>query len=157
MGEQSEAYEKVKGQIGYCGIWCGSCVVGNGVLKQLTWDYNKIIKDYGLKEWAPKDFDFKEFIKGLTTIQSMPCCEGCLKGGGRDNCEIKACAKSKGLNDCSECRDIKSCPNIKILEHMRTGVQRAGLFVKRKKEKRPILLRKWHKKLKNTWPCCILF
>jgi hypothetical protein len=154
---QADAYTNVKGQIGYCGIWCGSCVVGNGVLRKLTKEYETIIRDYGLKEWAPRDFNFNEFMKGLISIQNMEPCNGCLKGGGRDNCEIRACAQSKKLKDCSECSDVKSCLNKKILEHMRSGAQRAGLFVKRRKGNRSTLLKKWRKKLKNTWPCYILF
>jgi len=154
---RTDAYLNVKSQIGYCGIWCGSCVVGNGVLRKLTSEYEIVIKNYGLKEWAPRDFNYDEFMKGLTSIQIMEPCIGCMKGGGRDNCEIKACARSKKLKDCSECRDIKLCPNMKILEHMRSGAQVAGLFVKRRKENRSALLKKWRKKLRNTWPCYILF
>jgi len=53
-------FDNVKDQTGYCGIWCGSCVAGNGVLQELTERYDRIIKDYDLEQWAPKDFDFKE-------------------------------------------------------------------------------------------------
>ena len=67
-------FENVKDQIGYCGIWCGSCVVGNGTLRELTKRYEEIIKSYGLEHWAPKDFDFKEFMKGLASIETMPLC-----------------------------------------------------------------------------------
>ncbi len=153
----SDAYANVKSQIGYCGIWCGSCVVGNGVLRKLTEEYEALIKNYGLKDWTPRGFISDEFMKGLTSIKNMESCNGCLKGGGRDNCEIKACALSKKLRDCSECREIKSCPNMKILDHMRIGAQRAGLLVKRRKGNRFVLLKKWSKELRNTWPCYILF
>lgn len=69
-------FDNVEDQIGYCGIWCGSCVAGNGVLQELTERYDRIIKDYDLEQWA--------------SIQNMPLCPGCLKGGGRDDCEIGA-------------------------------------------------------------------
>ncbi len=78
-------FENVKNQIGRCGIWCGSCVVGNGTLKQLAKRCEHIIGGYGVDEWGTKDFDGKEFMKGLTSIQNLPVCVGCLKGGGNDD------------------------------------------------------------------------
>ncbi len=59
---KTTAFGKVKDQVGRCGIWCGSCIVGNGTLKDLTGGYEKLIKDYDLEKWAPKTFDFKEFL-----------------------------------------------------------------------------------------------
>ncbi len=154
---KNDAFENVRDQIGSCGIWCGSCVVGNGVLRELTRRYEKLIKDYGLREWAPKEIDFKEFMKGLTSIQAMPLCSGCLKGGGRDNCEIRACVTEKDFNDCSECQESETCKHKKLLEHMRTGALRAGLFVKAEKDDRRRLLGQWCAELERRWPCCILF
>jgi len=60
-----ESFEGVRGQIGYCGIWCGSCVVGNGALRELTRRYEELVRAYGLEGWAPGNFDFGEFKKGL--------------------------------------------------------------------------------------------
>ena len=56
----NNAFKNVKNQIGYCGIWCGSCVVGNGVLEKLTQKYDEIINNYDVEAWGPKDFDFQE-------------------------------------------------------------------------------------------------
>jgi len=72
---EAKAFENVKNQIGYCGLWCGSCVVGNGTLKELTKRYEHIIGGYGVNEWAAKDFDGKEFMKGLASIQALPICQ----------------------------------------------------------------------------------
>lgn len=152
----TKAFDNVKNQIGYCGIYCGSCVVGNGTLKELTKRYEDIIQRYGLKEWAPKDSDFQEFSKGLASIQTIPLCRGCLKGGGRDNCEMKACASSKKIHDCSECNRPEECKNPEILQHMRTGARDAGLFVKTEKvPEQKTLIEKWTKELKSKWPSCI--
>jgi hypothetical protein len=153
----TEAFENVKNQIGFCGIWCGSCVVGNGTLRELTKKYETIIQNYDLEGWAPKDFDFKEFAKGLASIQAVPLCPGCLKGGGRDNCEMKACASKKGINDCSECDQPEVCENLEMLQKMRTGARNAGLFVKTENVDQRELIEKWTTELKSKWPCCILF
>lgn len=150
-------YDNVKDQIGYCGIWCGSCVAGNGVLQELTKRYEEIIKNYDLEQWAPKDFDFKEFAKGLQSLQNMPLCPGCLKGGGRDDCEIRACASSKNFADCSECDRPDKCENVKLLETMRQGALKAGLMVRTENIDRNDLLEKWTEQLKTAWASSILF
>ena len=154
---KTESFENVKNQIGFCGIWCGSCVVGNGTLRELTKSYEGVIKKYGLEGWAPKDFDFKEFMKGLASIQAMPLCRGCLKGDGRPNCEMRACASNKNIADCSECDQPKACKNHETLQKMRTGARDAGLFVKTGNVDRQKLIEKWTTELKNKWPHYILF
>jgi hypothetical protein len=150
-------FDNVKDQIGACGIWCGSCVAGNGVLQELTKRYNTIIKDYDLEPWAPKDFDFKEFAKGLQSIQNMPLCPGCLKGGGRDDCEIRTCVKIKNLADCSECASPAECENKNLLETMQNGALKAGLMVKTENVDRKELLKKWTEQLTNAWPSSLVF
>jgi hypothetical protein len=150
-------FDNVKNQIGACGIWCGSCVAGNGALQVLTQKYAKIIKDYGLEQWAPKDFDFKEFTKGLNSIQTMPLCAGCLKGGGRDDCEIRICVTDKKITDCSECNNPDKCTNKDLLDKMRTGAKEAGLMVKLEKDDNQGLIPKWTDRLKNEWPSSFLF
>ena len=44
-----DAFEGVKRQIGYCGIWCGSGIVCNGTLSELTRQYDELIKAYVLE------------------------------------------------------------------------------------------------------------
>lgn len=154
---KAKALENVKNQIGYCGIWCGSCVAGNGALKELTKKYEEIIKKYDLEEWAPKDFDFSEFKKGLASIQAMPLCQGCLKDGGRPDCEMRVCATSKNLDDCSECDQQKDCKHLELLQKMRTGAIDAGLFVKDEKTDQRKLIEKWTVEMKSKWPSSILF
>jgi hypothetical protein len=151
------AFNKVKDQIGSCGIWCGSCVVGNGTLKELTARYEKVIQDYDLENWAPKTFDFREFLKGLETLKATPLCPGCRKGGGWEECPMRGCVSKKRITDCAECGDQASCPHSASLEKMRTGSVRAGLFVKTQKGSQKKLVAQWAKKLKTRWPSCILF
>lgn len=153
----TQSFENVKNQIGYCGIWCGSCVAGNGALKELTKKYAEIVDRYDLKDWAPQDFNFEEFRKGLTSIESMPLCPGCLKEGGRPDCEIRSCVRDKDLGDCSQCDKPSSCSNSKLLETMQTGAQKANLLVKLEDIPGEEILQKWKKEIKNLWPSSILF
>lgn len=145
----SDPFDNLKNQIGYCGIWCGSCAVANGKLRELAKRQEEIIKNYSVEQWGPKDFDFKEFMKGLKSIQNMSLCPGCLKGGGRDDCEIRACASAKKLSDCSECDNPEQCENKKLLKIMQTGAIRAGLFVKTENVDRKGLIDKWTTALKR--------
>jgi hypothetical protein len=154
---RTNAFENVKEQIGYCGIWCGSCVVGNATLTELTKRYRKLLDVYGVLEWGPKDFDSQAFLKGLESIQGIPVCVGCLKGGGRDNCEMRTCALSKGLDECSKCDAVTTCEHTAILEHMRSGAVAAGLMVKTADVDKKQLIDTWTAELKSRLPCCILF
>lgn len=154
---RAKAFRNVKDQIGFCGIWCGSCIVGNGVLKELTKHYKELIEKYGLEKWGPKDFDFKEFKKGLTSVQNTPLCAGCMKGGGVQDCEVRSCAKSKKISDCSECDRPEDCGHSEMLNKMRTGSINAGLMVKMKKADRRKLIHKWSGQLEARFPHCLLF
>ncbi|KPJ61556.1 MAG: hypothetical protein AMJ46_00065 [Latescibacteria bacterium DG_63] len=154
---RTKAFEDVQDQIGFCGIWCGSCAVANGTLRELTQKYEEIIGAYGLSNWGPKDFDFAELSKGLVSIGSMDLCPGCLKGGGRDECEMKGCAIGKGIDDCSACPEPDACEHVELLERMRSGALDVGLYVKTESADNRQLIQKWTDELKVRWPCRILF
>jgi hypothetical protein len=150
-------FENVKDQIGFCGIWCGSCVVGNGSLRELTKKYEQVVRNYGLEEWGPRDIDYKEFLKNLASLQDTPLCPGCLKGGGRDNCEMRACATGRKIDDCSMCAETEGCKHTEILQKMRSGALDAGLFIKTEDTERQQLVARWTAELNTKWPCCVLF
>ena len=155
--ERLEAFENVRAQIGACGIWCGSCVQGNGTLRELTRRFEELTEDYGLREWAPRNFDYEEFSRGLASIQGMTLCPGCAKGGGREGCEIRACASRKGLDDCGLCPESARCEHVEILETMRSGALAAGLVVKAGEADGEELVEQWTASLTQRWPYCILF
>jgi hypothetical protein len=152
-----DAFETVKAQIGTCGIWCGSCAVGNGTLQELTRRFEKLTSAYGLREWAPTDFSYEEFSQGLSSIQSMDLCPGCARGGGREGCEIRACASRSGLHDCGLCPEPAVCEHAAIIETMRSGALKAGLIVRAREAGREEPLDHWTAELAKQWPSCILF
>ena len=152
-----KAFENVRSQIGYCGIWCGSCVVGNGSLRELTRRYRQIIEGYGLEEWVPQEFDFNEFSKGLASIQATPICPGCRKEGGALGCQLRACGLDRGVEDCIECGMPETCDNLKRLKKMRAGALDAGLIVKGEDVDHEELIEEWTVDLKSKWPTNILF
>jgi len=156
-GQTRKAFENVRDQIGVCGIWCGSCIVGNGTLRELTRKYRELITVYSVEEWGPKDFDYKELLKGLESIENMPLCSGCLRGGGRENCEMRSCAENKRTTGCYTCREVAMCKHSKPLQHMRSGAIKADLFVTTEDVNREHLIENWTSKLKTSWPGSVLF
>ncbi len=152
-----QAFEGVKHQIGYCGIWCGSCVLGNRSLQMLTQHYRKLLIDYDLQDSGPPDLNFSEFLKALGSVESLPACPGCRRGGGREDCPLRACAAEKGLGFCSQCQESGTCANAELLRQMRTGALRAGMFVESDLEDPEQRLEQWINELKKVWPGWILF
>jgi hypothetical protein len=153
---EAKAFENVKNQIGYCGLWCGSCIVGNGTLKELTKRYEHLIGGYGVDEWGAKDFDGKEFMKGLASIQALPVCPGCLKGGGNDTCRIRPCAKNREVSDCSECNESTTCKNLEALQKVRAGALRVGMLIKTGRADQKQLIEKWTVEIRNKFPCSVI-
>jgi len=158
---EAKAFANVKSQIGYCAIWCGSCVVGNGALKELTKKYEHIIGGYGIDKWGAQEqgFNGQELMKTLQLVQGIPICRGCQKGGGAVNCKMRTCASNRKLADCTECKDFMTCENRESLQKVRSGAIRVGMLVKNENEKasQQQLVKKWTAELKSRWPSCILF
>jgi len=155
---EAKAFDNVKNQIGYCGLWCGSCIVGNGALRELTKKYVHLIKGYGVDDWGAKGFDSKEFMKGLASIQGLPICTGCLKGGGNDACKIRPCASSRNITGCNECDESMACENLEELQNVRTGAIRVGMMIKTDRDgaHRQRLVKKWTAEIKGKFPNCLI-
>jgi hypothetical protein len=151
---EAEPFENVKNQIGFCGIWCGSCAGGNGAIPELAKGFEEIVKKCELEKWVPREFDFKEFMKGLACTQAAPLCSGCKKGGGPPTCKVRMCALGKGILDCSQCDQLIDCKNFEQLE--KTYPKIKGGLMEIKNRSQPALIEKWMGELKNKWPHCIL-
>jgi hypothetical protein len=150
------AFENVKPQIGACGIWCGSCAVGNGSLRLASEHYSEVLEGHSIEHWAPPTLDYAALSNGLSIVSDMATCAGCRQGGGRSDCELKACTTQRRLSECSEC-DEAVCPHAKLLNHMRSGALNAGLFVKHAPGHSAPLVEDWLKELAHQFPSCLLF
>ena len=152
-----EAYENVRGQIGGCGIWCGSCALGNGSLRALIDGLGGVLDSHGAEHWAPSEMDYSGFSRGLHALREAAECPGCREGGGRDDCALRACSTERNLGDCSDCANSAACANDELLRNMREGARKAGLFVREPGEDAGALLAVWPKRLQASWPSSILF
>lgn len=130
----------------------------NGTLKELTRRYEHFIRGYGVDKWGAKDFDETEFVKGLATIQTLPICQGCLKGGGNDECKIRPCASERKKLDCTKCNEFMKCKNSEALDIVRTGAAAVGMLMKISKNKADQqLIKKLTVEIKAKFPYCLLF
>lgn len=151
---ETKPFDNVENQIGFCGIWCGSCPAGNGSIVELTRRYEETVKKNNMEKWAPKDFDFKEFMKGLASLQKVPLCQGCLKGGGNPFCVIRMCAKEKKISNCGQCELLMSCKNFEMLEKSHPKMKHDLLKIKEVNQRE--LINKWKIELKDKFPHCLV-
>ena len=152
-----EAYENVKDQIGGCGIWCGSCAVGNGSLRELAARFGQVLDAHGVGHWSPAEMDYPAFARSLSILREVTACVGCRKGGGRDDCALRACSVERALADCASCAEFGTCSNDALLKQMREGARTAGLFVREPGDDPADRLRVWSERVRATWPSRILF
>jgi len=151
------SFQNVRGQMGCCGIWCGSCIVANGALNALAREFEAILDGYDILTWGANDFDPGEFRKGLASLQSLPSCPGCARGGGRKDCALRACAEGYCVSGCTECVQFTGCPHAGLLRHMREGAEAAGLFVLSPGELAAPRIERWTESLKGRFPGSILW
>ena len=152
-----EAFERVRDQIGFCGIWCGSCAVGNGSLTQLAVCLRHFLAAYDVPRWASAEIDWDAFLKALGSLGRTVGCTGCRRGGGRDDCDIRACAVGRGLMHCIDCASFAECDHAAVLDHMRSGAAEVGLSVLSPGDHPEAMLEDWKRALPARWPCRILF
>ena len=157
VSENENPFERVRDQIGRCGLWCGSCGVGNGALASAARRLLEIYDGYGVHEWGPQDFDVQEFRKGLRSLGAMEGCRGCLEGDGNPECKLRPCVESRSIDDCTECGEREACPHREVLEKLHPGARAVGMLVKADKGENQALIEGWMETLKRSWPACVLF
>ena len=151
------AYDGVKSQLGRCGIWCGCCIVGNGVEAELARRHIELIDGYGIDHWGPAGADYEGLKRTMAALGALERCPGCRNGGGRDGCPIRACAEERGHDDCTDCAEAGTCSHTEDIEHMREGAAKARMFVKTQKCATAPLLVAWKAQQPSRWPDALLF
>ena len=145
------ALNNVFDQMGFCGIWCGSCAVGASALMELGGRYRDLCESHGLGHWGADAFDYAEFLKGLDSISRLPGCRGCVQGGGRPDCGLRACASERDLPACSFCSETDTCKHASVLSHMREGAKAAGLLVAETAAEHEIPAERRTAELRSQW------
>lgn len=99
-----------------CGLYCGDCVPFNWQLFRAAEelrdelervDFHKYARLKGRSNDVFNKFDV--FQQVLSEMIKLRCEKTCVNGGGRANCEIRACVHTKELAGCWECCEFESC------------------------------------------------
>jgi len=151
------AFENVRNQIGCCGLWCGSCAVGNGSVARVARGLRDLLTAYDVPNWGTLDLSWESFLDAVTSLEGTISCVGCRKGGGRGNCEIRACADGRGVTHCTDCSSFGVCTQQPIVEHMRCGAARVGMVMLSPGDAPAAMIETWSQIVTRRWPTCLLF
>jgi hypothetical protein len=103
----------------YCGL-CEDCQLGHPGLLETVARLQKYLDRVRANIWlhcfpGSDGFSLPEFRKGLQWFLTHTECPGCKQGRGLENCPIRLCARSRGLEHCYECPDLEPCDKFVLL------------------------------------------
>jgi hypothetical protein len=88
----------------YCGLYCENCAVKVKIEPAAKTLYEEM-KKAGFEEiiqFIPDGDKFWAFLKGMT---EPGVCISCREGSGNPGCQVRPCAKEKGIEICALCGD----------------------------------------------------
>ena len=110
-------------QIAYCGLFCGSCIIRQGKIGELSNelllriespDFQKLA--HGLPTLKPDAFrDLERIEEGrgfLKALCQLDCQKACKQGGGSTGCRIRECCRQKGIDGCWRCQQMENCETL---------------------------------------------
>lgn len=102
-----------KKYICYCGLYCENCATKARVVPASRTLYQELI-NAGFKDvlpFMPDGEAFWNFLKGMALEGT---CESCRGGSGNPGCQVRICAKEKGIEICALC-DSYPCERFREL------------------------------------------
>jgi len=110
--------------VAYCGLYCGLCAQKNRIPRQAA-QLMETLHEEGFDDfykYVPEmKKNFPPFWKFLEELAKMDC--SCKGEGGPSNCEIRFCAKEKGVDTCPFCDEYPCVKVQRLSEHYATLVQ----------------------------------
>ncbi len=97
----------------YCGLYCGLCADRARIPKRAA-ALQEAMAEEGWPYWGHTVPGFTEFWRFLEGLHATGGCPGCRAGGGFPQCQIRVCARERGLELCSRCSDFP-CDHIEAL------------------------------------------
>jgi hypothetical protein len=97
----------------YCGLYCGLCAERARIPSRAQ-ALQEAMVDEGWPFWGHTVPGFTEFWEFLERLHADGGCPGCRAGGGPPQCEIRVCARERGLDLCGECLDFP-CDHVEAL------------------------------------------
>jgi hypothetical protein len=99
--------------VGYCGLCCELCAERARIPAQAA-ALQEAMTEEGWPHWGDAVPGFPAFWRFLEKLQAEGGCAGCRAGGGFPQCQIRVCARERGLELCANCPDIP-CDHIQAL------------------------------------------
>ncbi|MFA4987522.1 MAG: DUF3795 domain-containing protein [Candidatus Brocadiia bacterium] len=100
-------------QVSYCGLYCGLCSIRNRIPRQAAELRDSMLKE-GMDQWGQYIPGFEGFWKFLNSLPENEQKCSCRAGCGNPACEIRGCARAKGVDVCPFCAEYP-CQRIKAL------------------------------------------
>lgn len=97
----------------YCGLYCELCSARARIPRQAA-ALQQAMVDEGWPYWGQEIPGFSGFWQFLQELQAEGGCPGCRAGGGDPGCQIRACARERDVELCSQCADFP-CAHVKAL------------------------------------------
>ena len=111
--------------IAYCGLYCATCPAYTGSMAKPARGLRGELRRHKCDKAAARlakipglnAFEHYEQLDALlVTLAKMRCRKPCRAGGGSAACQIRKCARSKGLSGCWQCEGFATCPTLQALE-----------------------------------------
>ena len=93
----------------YCGLYCDLCGA-RARIPQRAAALQQAMADEGWTHWGEAFPGFTGFWAFLQELQADGGCPGCRAGGGYPACQIRTCARERGVELCGLCDDFPCEP-----------------------------------------------
>jgi hypothetical protein len=97
----------------FCGLCCELCAERARIPRQAA-ALQKSMTEEGWPYWGHSVPGFTPFWEFLEGLQAKGGCPGCRAGGGYPECQIRVCARERGIEMCSQCSDFP-CDHVRAL------------------------------------------
>lgn len=132
----------------YCGL-CDDCQLGNPDFLETVSRMRDYLDRFRTNVWlhcfpGEAGFSLPEFRKGLEWFLAHTECPGCKNGRGLEDCPIRLCAQSRGIEHCYECPDLEICDKY---DHLLLEFPDVKINLRRRQLK--FMAREYHRKLEG--------
>lgn len=109
----------------YCGLYCRDCIPANHPLFAVAQELDETLAACRFDRYAelkaergsPAFRAYPEFRAVLTALRGLECAAPCAVGGGcRPDCEVRACACTRGVRGCWACAERETCRRLAPLK-----------------------------------------
>jgi hypothetical protein len=113
-----------------CGLYCLDCIPSHPRLFAMVKELTDLLDELRFEHYAelkshtsPVFGGYAQFREVLRSIGDLQCVAPCTKGGGKPNCEVRACVTSHALAGCWECAEHSVCELLEPLKAVHPNLE----------------------------------